>query len=549
MRCDVNSAEMIKLAANALLMTRISFINEIANVCEATGADVVKVAEGVGLDRRLGPHFLRAGIGYGGSCFPKDSLALKQLASNSGYHFQLLSAVIEVNELQKRRVIEKLEAPPRLAARQEDRAARAGVQAEHRRHARGAVDRARGPAARRGRRGARLGPGRRRRRRCRAASRSSARSLEAVRGADAAVIVTEWAELRELASAEMREAMANPLIIDGRNLLDPAAVARSRVRVRGDRPAGLRRRAESVEVRLDGGDHPRRWQGGAARRCRRRPAEVARRRRRHGRSRPTRSARLAQAGVDRVIISCAAGQGDALRARARRARRRDRRRRGARAVRPRRRDQVRGRQPPRGRRRLRAERRRARRGRLRGAARAPPGGRRRRDGRRRAAEVAVRGRRARRGRRDRGVQRGRRDPLLGQLRHLRPLATRRSSDSRSAATTRRRRFPELVAERRLFAYRHDGPLAHREHAEGAPRCGRPRRRAPGVARVRRRAMSVDWPNSARSTVGVRAAPRREAVGVRADLGAQRRLLRQGLVRPRRASRSRSSTTARRTSRG
>ena len=107
-RTDVNSAEMIKLAANAFLMTRISFINEIANVCEATGADVVAVAEGVGLDRRLGPHFLRAGIGYGGSCFPKDSLALKQLASNSGYHFQLLSAVIEVNELQKRRVIGKL---------------------------------------------------------------------------------------------------------------------------------------------------------------------------------------------------------------------------------------------------------------------------------------------------------------------------------------------------------------------------------------------------------------------------------------------------------
>src|SRR5437899_10748565 len=96
---------MLQLAAHDFLITRISFFNEIANVCEATGADVVKVAEGVGLDHRLGPHFLRAGIGYGGSCFPKDSLALKQLASNSGYHFQLLSAVIEVNELQKRRVI------------------------------------------------------------------------------------------------------------------------------------------------------------------------------------------------------------------------------------------------------------------------------------------------------------------------------------------------------------------------------------------------------------------------------------------------------------
>ena len=83
-RTDVNSAEMIKLAANAFLMTRISFIDEIANVCEATGADVVAVAEGVGLDRRLGRTSWRAGIGYGGSCFPKDSLALKQLASNSG---------------------------------------------------------------------------------------------------------------------------------------------------------------------------------------------------------------------------------------------------------------------------------------------------------------------------------------------------------------------------------------------------------------------------------------------------------------------------------
>ncbi len=108
-RCDVPSAEMVKLAANAALVTRISFINEIANVCEATGADVTTVAKGIGLDRRIGPSFLRAGIGYGGSCFPKDSLALKQLAANSGYNFQLLNAVIEVNELQKRRVIGKLE--------------------------------------------------------------------------------------------------------------------------------------------------------------------------------------------------------------------------------------------------------------------------------------------------------------------------------------------------------------------------------------------------------------------------------------------------------
>src|SRR5690348_8684917 len=108
-RTDIASAEMIKLAANAFLATKISFINEIANVCEETGADVLEVARGMGLDQRIGRHFLRPGIGFGGSCFPKDVSALKQLAGNSGYHFQLLTAVIEVNELQKRRVIAKLQ--------------------------------------------------------------------------------------------------------------------------------------------------------------------------------------------------------------------------------------------------------------------------------------------------------------------------------------------------------------------------------------------------------------------------------------------------------
>src|SRR5215212_8729467 len=108
-RTDIKSAEMVKLASNAFLATKISFINEIANVCEETGADVVEVAKGMGLDDRIGPKFLQAGIGFGGSCFPKDVTALKQLAGNSGYHFQLLNAVIEVNELQKRRVMSKLE--------------------------------------------------------------------------------------------------------------------------------------------------------------------------------------------------------------------------------------------------------------------------------------------------------------------------------------------------------------------------------------------------------------------------------------------------------
>jgi UDPglucose 6-dehydrogenase len=220
-RTDVPSAEMIKLAANAFLMTRISFINEIANVCEAVGADVVEVARGVGLDHRLGPHFLRAGIGYGGSCFPKDSLALKQLASNSGYHFQLLAAVIEVNELQKRRVIQKLQkhlgklrgkkvALLGLAfkAGTDDLREAPSLVLASRLLAEGAEVRAWDPVARPGElmKGATL---------CDSV-------LEAVTGADAAVIVTEWDELNGLASPEVREAMAHPLIIDGRNLLDPA---------------------------------------------------------------------------------------------------------------------------------------------------------------------------------------------------------------------------------------------------------------------------------------------------------------------------------------
>jgi UDPglucose 6-dehydrogenase len=221
-RADVASAEMIKLASNAFLATRISFINEIANVCEATGADVVQVAEGVGLDHRLGPHFLRAGVGYGGSCFPKDTSALKQLASNSGYHFQLLSAVIEVNELQKRRVIKKLEkhlgrlrgktiALLGLAfkANTDDMREAPSVVLASRLLAEGADVHAYDPIAK----PVDLLQG-----------VALAESVtEAVRGADAAVIVTEWGEFRSLLSDEVRDAMRRPLIIDGRNLLDPEA--------------------------------------------------------------------------------------------------------------------------------------------------------------------------------------------------------------------------------------------------------------------------------------------------------------------------------------
>jgi len=219
-RSDVASAEMVKLASNAFLSTRISFINEIANVCELVGADVTKVAKGMGLDHRLGPYFLRAGIGFGGSCFPKDVSALKQLAGNSGYHFQLLSAVIEVNELQKRRVIGKLQrhlgsvkgktvALLGLAfkANTDDVREAPSLVLAARFLAEGAQVVAWDPVvdAQEILHGVEVADS----------------ATAALAGADAAVVVTEWPELRELPWAELRETMGNPLVVDGRNFLDP----------------------------------------------------------------------------------------------------------------------------------------------------------------------------------------------------------------------------------------------------------------------------------------------------------------------------------------
>jgi UDPglucose 6-dehydrogenase len=229
---DIASAEMIKLASNAFLTTRISFINEIANVCELVGADVMDVARGVGLDHRLGSHFLRAGAGWGGSCFGKDVSALKQLAGNSGYHFQLLSAVIEVNELQKRRLVAKLE--KHLGKLRDRSIALLGLAFKpgtddlrdapslvlaSRLLAEGADVRAWDPVAD----ASRLLHG----------VTFCDSYLEAVRGAHAAVIVTEWPELAGLLSPEVRDAMQNPLIVDGRNLLDPGAARAAGFRYEG----------------------------------------------------------------------------------------------------------------------------------------------------------------------------------------------------------------------------------------------------------------------------------------------------------------------------
>ncbi len=224
-RTDVASAEMIKLAANAFLATKISFINEIANVCEEVGADVTEVARGMGLDQRIGSSFLKAGIGYGGSCFPKDVSALKQLAGNSGYHFQLLNSVIEVNELQKRRVISKLKKHlGSLAGRRiallglsfkpgtDDMREASSLVLSARLRGEGAEVVAFDPVA-----------------------EDRARELlpdvvltgsaeEALDGADAAILVTEWPEFADLDWRAMAECMGTPLIVDGRNFLDPEAL-------------------------------------------------------------------------------------------------------------------------------------------------------------------------------------------------------------------------------------------------------------------------------------------------------------------------------------
>lgn len=221
-KTDVPSAEMIKYASNAFLATKISFINEIANVCEATGADVRTVAYGMGLDGRIGPHFLQAGIGYGGSCFPKDVSALKQLAGNSGYHFQLLTAVLEVNELQKRRVIGKLKrhlgdrlhglriALLGLAFKPntDDIREASSIVLASRLLAEGAEVVAYDPVAMPNAKA--LLP----------SIEYAGSAAEALAGADACVLVTEWPEFVHLDWAAAKSAMRNNVIIDGRNALD-----------------------------------------------------------------------------------------------------------------------------------------------------------------------------------------------------------------------------------------------------------------------------------------------------------------------------------------
>ncbi len=244
-RTDVSSAEMTKLASNAFLATKISFINEIANVCEEVGADVSEVARGMGLDERISSSFLRAGIGYGGSCFPKDVSALKMLAGNTGYHFQLLNAVIEVNELQKRRVVGKLQ--KHLGSLTGRRIALLGLafkpETDDMREASSLV-----LAARLQGEGAEVVAydpvAGERARELLGTVELSGSATAALDGADAAVLVTEWPEFAELDWAQVAGSMARPLLVDGRNYLDPEAL-----RLAGFAYEGIGRAVEAAPSR------------------------------------------------------------------------------------------------------------------------------------------------------------------------------------------------------------------------------------------------------------------------------------------------------------
>jgi UDPglucose 6-dehydrogenase len=239
---------MIKLASNAFLATKISFINEIANVCDELGADVTEVARGMGHDDRIGPKFLQAGVGFGGSCFPKDVSALKQLAGNSGYHFQLLNSVIEVNELQKRRVVGKLRkhlgslVGKRIALLglsfkpdTDDMREASSLVLAARLQGEGAEVRGYDPVAER--RAKDLLPS--------VELRDS--PADALDGADAAVLVTEWPQFAELDWVQMARRMARPLLIDGRNFLDPEAMRAAGFTYEGIGRNGSDRAADGVE--------------------------------------------------------------------------------------------------------------------------------------------------------------------------------------------------------------------------------------------------------------------------------------------------------------
>jgi UDPglucose 6-dehydrogenase len=220
---DSASAELSKYAANALLATRISFMNEVANVCEAFGANIDEVRKAIGSDRRIGSSFLFAGVGYGGSCFPKDVKAILKFAADKGYDFETLRAVENVNQRQKGRLVAKMQTHfgnlsgktialwgLAFKPRTDDMREAPAITIVERLLAAGARVQAYDPEAgkvARGLFGTRI--------------QLADKSYEALKGADALAVVTEWNEFREPDFPRMRKLMRSPVIFDGRNIYNP----------------------------------------------------------------------------------------------------------------------------------------------------------------------------------------------------------------------------------------------------------------------------------------------------------------------------------------
>ena len=224
---DPASAELCKYAANAMLATRISFMNEIANVCERFGADIDKVRQGVASDRRIGPAFLFPGVGYGGSCFPKDVQAIVKFSRDKKYRFRILESVEAVNESQKRRLLEKLDKHfgkslkgktvavwgLSFKPRTDDMREAPAVPIIQGLIERGAKVRAFDPEAREVAKGI-----------FKSRIHYARHSYDALQGADVLLIVTEWNEFREPDFKKMKRLMKQPVIFDGRNIYDPTQV-------------------------------------------------------------------------------------------------------------------------------------------------------------------------------------------------------------------------------------------------------------------------------------------------------------------------------------
>jgi UDPglucose 6-dehydrogenase len=223
---DLRTAEMIKYASNAFLATKISFINEIANICEALGADIKEVATGMGYDPRIGRAFLEAGLGYGGSCFPKDVLALAYMAAEKGRHPQLLQAVMDINADSRRRIVERVqELLGALGGKTvgllgltfkpntDDMREAPALEIARRLLAEGAVVRAYDPVGMP--RATTLLP----------EVHMASDAYDLAGGCDAVIICTEWNEFKNLDLQRLHDAMRQPIVVDGRNIYDPAEMA------------------------------------------------------------------------------------------------------------------------------------------------------------------------------------------------------------------------------------------------------------------------------------------------------------------------------------